>query len=154
MREILFRGKRADNGEWVEGQLLYFKASTRDDELALIVESCEWDNSKEWFNLCKRVAVIPETVGQWTGLTDKNGKKIFDGDIVNDGYNITPIKFGRHKIACCGCCYQYHETVGFYADYGGEDYDGHIIADETIWGRFRVIGNIHDNPELLEENKI
>ena len=75
MREILFRGKRIDNGEWVEGQLLFFKASVGEENFALIIESCEWDNSNEWFNLCKRAKVIPETIGQYTGLTDKNGKK-------------------------------------------------------------------------------
>ena len=139
MREILFRGKRKDNGEWVYGRLLYFKASVGTEVLALIVESCEWDNSNEWFNLGKRARVIPESVGQYTGLTDKNGNMIFEGDIVNDeqsGYNYFIKWFPEYA------CFSLADKNG-NMEFGCDEFE--IFLNDLI-----VIGNIYDNPELLK----
>lgn len=119
-REILFRGKRVDNGEWVEG--LYFK-TTFNTVRAVGLTTCIQviDDIKY-----KCFEVVPETVGQFTGLTDKNGKRIFEGDIVNHGnlYTHFTVKWDDKSAMFKHC----HEI---YTD------------------RVEVIGSIHDNPELL-----
>ena len=140
MREILFRGKTED-GKWVKGQLLYFKASVGENELALIVEGCEWDNSNEWFNLGKRAKVIPKTIGQYTGLTDKNGKKIFEGDIVDcwsEGVNAQ------------GTVQQRRDGLWIIYPAWQKRIMWSLCPDEYSNTTVEVIGNIHDNPELLE----
>ena len=131
MREILFRGKRVDNGELVYGWLCRVG-----DKYANIVE-------KDTEVLC---SVSTKTIGQYTGLTDKNGKKIFEGDIIkivpdydySDDYSISKV-------------YSYNGV--FCVDYHGDDFDSTALGfleDYLPDGDFEVIGNIHDNPELLE----
>ena len=138
MREILFRGKSVEDGKWFTGQLLHFKSPVSEKELNVVVEGCEWDDSNEWFNLGRRAKVIPETVGQFTGLTDKNGKKIFDGDILDTPYT------GKIKV-----CF---DDGVFGADCG--DGYGVLPLRRSIFGEGGiVIGNIYDNPELLERSK-
>lgn len=128
MREILFRGKRMDNGEWVEGWFEMYpfgrwpvKASIIDAELAINGEY-------------KHEEVDHATIGQYTGLTDKNGKKIFEGDIV-----LVEGRTGTVVYSEENCVWYVSIEYGFEPPLN--DYDRRYI---------KVIGNIHDNRELLE----
>lgn len=123
MREILFRGKRIDNGELVDG---YYVETLRYNNLHWI-----WDG-KEY------IAVDSDTVGQYTGLKDKNGKKIFEGDIVTFKTRTSSFKPGYVRW--------YEEEVRFLVTMP----DGlHSYPMDRSW-EYEVLGNIHDNPELLK----
>ncbi|MBQ2427746.1 MAG: hypothetical protein II264_04580 [Ruminococcus sp.] len=151
MREILFRGKRSNNGEWVEGNYLaanchWHKRGIHRDWIV-----CNAYANGGWVALGVKYPVITGTVGQCIGL-DKNGKKIFEGDICKNRWgSIGVVKLGRFKIDCCGCCYEYHDAIGYFLVRKNGDivYD----VDENVWDYVEVIGNIHDNPELVEELK-
>ena len=134
MRDILFRGKRTDNGEWVYGYYTKARYFLNKKEMHIIFEPdveafphCEFTGYEE---------VLPETVGQYTGLTDKNGVRIFEGDIVTGWFN--------------------HEKIVGYIFYGGnaqffirrDGIYGIGLDNSDCW--LEVIGNIHDNPEILK----
>ena len=135
MREILFRGKRVDNGKWVYGY--YFKATHHWHDNGIHEDWIATDSIQNggWCNVRGKYAVIPETVGQYTGLTE-NGKKIFEGDILNGLLRLHPDRRIFQVI---------YEDNGFYfLDEDGVGWHPDHIAD------YEVIGNIHDNPELLK----
>ena len=159
-RHIKFRGKRADNGEWVQG---YF------------VEDgfyCIWSHNEDDF--LTQHLIDPDTLGQFTGLTDCNGKEIYEGDILETIYKYEDVSGGA-VIPDCDCIckgvvewngevagwvlkaqtaeypmkemLKEHETDlipinVFYCDYMGVDYPNECIE---------VIGTIHDNPELINQ---
>lgn len=134
MRKILFKGKRFESQDWIEGDLL--------------IDGCNDVSIRE--NHCTLYYdIIPETVGQYTGLTDKNGKKIFEGDIVH-------LYAGEHSISRYKGI-DYNALVifrdgGFCAiDGTEEDYSlrRYNFVSQSLY--CEVIGNIHDNPELLKE---
>jgi uncharacterized phage protein (TIGR01671 family) len=138
MREILFRGKRIDNSEWVYGDLMHkhYNFNTKADKVI--------------HNNLMKYKVIPETIGQYTGLTDKNGKKIFEGDIVkctdtfSDYEFIAVVMFGNPKGEY-NWGFQLNRISGANANT-----DILLWVDMEETGAFiEVIGNIHDNPELL-----
>jgi uncharacterized phage protein (TIGR01671 family) len=122
MREILFRGKTL-LGKWIEGDLLQYLG-------------CGKVNIAQNYKGAGGQEVIPETVGQYTGLTDKNGKKIFEGDIVTN-----------HK-GDIGRVTWYEEYCAFMI---------YSITENKVYWLFdndfsliEIIGNIHNNPELLK----
>ena len=131
MREILFRGKQTDNGEFVQGDLIQLhdgrKFIINNKHGACIDDKGNFINTEAPF-VCE---VIPETVGQYTGITDKNGKKVFEGDIVR--YKKNP----PCKIEYINCQFVMMWEK-FYRDF--EDVYDHDME---------VVGNIHDNPGLL-----
>ena len=132
MRETLFRGKRIDDDKWTYGYL--FKCWGR----CYLLWGMNGDNPiKE--------EVYPETVGEYTGLTDKNGKEICEGDIVR--YRPEYWSYPHHSVV------EYCADKWNYPAFDLKDYDyegnGLQFAHEEGIG-LEVIGNIHDNPELLE----
>ena len=138
MREILFRAKQIDDGEWVEG---YYAMMGKGNLIRhYIVQNCaltglfEDPEDNMYFN---DVEIDPETLCQYTGLKDKDGNRIWENDIV------------KHEIS---------DTIGTVKWYQ-EDYVGWCVDDVVIyeqqftdemWDECEVIGNIFDNPELLK----
>ena len=140
MREYLFRGKRLDNGEWVEG---YLVENEDDVYRAFIVCSARWDVDADGDTDLMETEVFevdPETVGQFTGLTDKNGRKIFEGDIINFS-NPRPFKDFVAEVAFDDGCFYLVNKSRYFRDY---------LKCYTCNHVGEVIGNRWDNPELLE----
>lgn len=149
VRPIIFRGKRKDNGEWVEGSLIIAKnfcCILQDEEKVHPFDYPYLGNESGCID-GYATPVIPETVGQYTGLTDKNGKKIFEGDILK------PPCWYWH-IYRCVCIYREEHQTGSIQGFGlyHKINDWVELVDTDEWDEFEVIGNIYDNPELLEDN--
>jgi uncharacterized phage protein (TIGR01671 family) len=154
MREVLFKAKRKDNGEWVEGgYCCYNNKSYIITVTKYIPDTRDWDmaNYYEESPVYKPIfiEVYSETVGQFTGLTDKNGKKIFERDIVQATvtYNDYPRDMVNHQTSIFEI--KYHEKHCYF--YLARK-NNNLLFDGN-WTYFlreiEVIGNIHDNPELL-----
>ena len=154
MREIIFRGKRIDNGEWVYGSLFVgFKKSY------ICPEAIAMYNFDGALCLGGFVEVDPSTIGQYTGLKDNNGKMIFEGDIIKSDNGrhsaISVVKFGEYypklffamlDICCTGV--QHLNANGFYLE--SAKHEDMILFKSR---HLVVIGNIYDNPDLLLESK-
>lgn len=159
MREILFRGKRLDDGEWVYGSFCM-------DALEQFNGLCGVDGFIRLYDKAKgkmqTYEVDRETVGQYTGLKDKNGKRIFEGDIIRMNQNendLAVVEFGKF-----GCVCTEDESItdfvhGWY--YRPLPTDALSRCEPFCWPfqlnemwikytGIEVIGNIHDNPELLK----
>lgn len=134
MREILFTGKRVDNGEWVEGFYVFVPEHYKPEmsRKSYIVSI----NNGFFFE------VIPETVGQYIGMTDKNGKKIFKGSIIECNV-FGAMATGKHKKYLVVF---YNGT--YFAQWSIGERKFSAYMNET-WAR-NVVGNKWDNPELLE----
>lgn len=134
-REILFRGKRLDTGEWVEGYLVkkidpiyndietYYILNQKRDKFGVLEPLVTWTK------------VNAETIGQFTGLTDKNGVKIFEGDVLKRCYHNYYVEWCEDCAMFVLSCITWSEMETDFTDFYGED--------------FEIIDNIHDNPEML-----
>ena len=136
MREILFRGKCGYNNEWVEGFYYRAKLYRSDKELChyITIPHPESDGQPS-----DHIMVHPETVGQFTGRKMKD-KRVFDGDII----------FARHSRLLVGYDTDYLAWWTYYFDEAGNPCRFCPLHDIATWETSGVIGNIHDNPELLE----
>ena len=133
MREVLFRGKRKDNGEWVYG--FYVKHR---EKSYIYTGNVECVVLPIYVEKGTKYEVDSETICQYIGLTDKNDRKVFEGDIVgryseyNKKWNYGIVKYGAFNCSCCEGVY------GWY-------FDGEDIRDAEL---YEVRGNIFDNPDL------
>lgn len=132
MREILFRGKRTDNGEWVEGYCYKAKYCRTDDELRDYITI---PHLNEYNVPSSNYVVDSSTVGQYAGLKDKNGTKIFEGDIILLRGDEEP-----YQVVFDESCFHVYDISVCYVMNNFYDYE------------IEVIGNIYDNPELLGGN--
>ena len=173
MREILFRAKRIDNGNWIiSGSVIHFK---EENEVFMppagstcVCEHNEITDNIARFHECNFAKIYPDTLSQYTGLKDKNGAEIFEGDI---------FKFKDEIWSCyfteCGTEYDSFEAnnfavVGFNEDTQSPDFveyklnesqveadlhENHEIEFYDFVSKLEIIGNIYDKPELMEQEE-
>lgn len=159
MREVLFRGKRLDNGDWVDGYLY-----EHEPPLVGIVSEKDEPEASKWFiartgfadwNMPRPVELVevdPSTVCQYTGLKDKNGERIFEGDMIkpfDDEIDKMVVEFHYGQFLLC----LYGER-GYLAEYGWEEEGNYGCFESEPLSSYgdgiEIIGNIHDNPEFMK----
>ena len=140
-REIKFRGKRIDDGKWVHGSYTSMREKNRNNPFCQVESKIfhriwQWEDGDWNMGGYANYEVIPETVGQYTGLKDKNGVKIYEGDRIE--HTISG-NISVHEV------YFDNEMLEFGLRYSGELF--HCQFNDE----FELVGNIHDNPELLNK---
>ena len=137
-REILFRGKRVDNGAWETGSFVGIRIWCSDARTYIADKMTGYNTP-----------VIPETVGQYTGLIDKNGKRIYEGDVLKMEIKSNYINPLQAPLVFIGVCKFKDGAFGFSKQRAGiEEFTA--FSSTTYNVEFEIIGNIHDNAELLE----
>lgn len=133
MREILFKAKRLDNGEWVEGYYLNIAKINP----FICTEKIKLNGALKGIMAPEMYETDPDTLCQYIGLTDKHGWKIWENDIVKheDSQSVGTVKW---------YCNDY---IGWCVD---DVYNGEQQFTKEMWGECEIVGNIFDNPELLE----
>lgn len=129
MRDILFRGKIKGSGEWVEGNLATVKWWLDGSPITVIIPTDAYLDPRSGQGTIRYIEVIPESVGQYIGLKDADGRKIFEGDILE-----SPVIHFNSKLTRRIIVTDIRECK-FMSLYVNE---------------YRIVGNVHDNPELLE----
>ena len=130
-----FRGKRLDSGEWMYG----FYQPHKNGNVIFI------GDYGGLTDIPKLHKVLPESVGQWTGLVDRNGKEIYEGDVIRFTRNTGPIY--KPTISSDVCVVRWiEERSSFRLCYKTQQQKFH----SSCFAKYEIIGNIHDNPELME----
>ena len=137
MREILFRAKDEASNKWVYGYYVHLPSAAGSVHIMQVPAGNPDENNTAYY-------IIPETVGEYTGLTDRNGKKIFEGDILKISEGNDEDDYVIQKV------YAYRGVL--CVDYWTPDWDFNALAflDNDNGFVFEIVGNIHDNPELVE----
>lgn len=140
-REILFRGKLKENNEWVEGILLNFRKNTY-----IVPHDCVYycDGTEKFVFDIAYFEVLPETVGQYTGLTDKNGMKIFESDIIKTK------KYGKISDYIIINGFDTFAVIYKPCMFRLVNRNRRFNFVNIRRDQLEVVGNVHDNPELME----
>ena len=128
MREILFRGKLVDNGEWVQGYPCRYGRTGKEKDYII----------PDYASALYTIEIDPETIGQYTGLTDMNGNKIFEGDIVWNDY-----ENDKGKVEWDNDMAKFIITFSTFK-----------VNFNSVWSEeLEIVGNVYDNPELIKEKQ-